>query len=836
MTLYLSPGVYPREVAIDLMVPAGMTRAGAIAGHYSWGPVGEAVLIGSEETQIEVFDLPNDENFKDWFLLNEFIKESANIYAVRVAGKGSKNAIIGGRGNGFHVDLNALNGEVVSVSIKTPGLAYEVGDIVEILGGTIRSEVRVLQVGGNGDVKAIELLSTGTGYTTASDVETIARTDFYVGTDYEFEEGNLELPPVVARYPGARGNNFGFAIVRASEYYGSFFEDRFPVPPSAVITYLENPVRQTDTESIYSVPVDVLSADDFTVTYENATITAGQNPGQWKVSRDSSGSISVGELTYNTAVETFVGDGKHLDFDLENTHELDLFSAEVTVAGRKLTPRFDGTNAVPAGFFDIDPDTKKMTIGSELFVASGDGSRNVFTITTNKVVTTGNSMVTVDGNPYTVVDTVPQAGEVQLSPIANGYTFTFLEIEAPAVGLMNVRINYDTPVGQIKVILGRPRTRTSLKAFAKQTEVHALVFDSTGQISGEQNSVLERFAFLSLDPEAKREDGTSNYYARAINARSRSVRVSPNIKIFGEWLLSGGSNGQAPEADDYLNAYEVFRNARDYEATYLIDAVVNRTLSTRLLDLAAKRGDGVAFVGAPRDLSLDNRHNEFRDIMDYKLSFEPSNFGHFSFSWQYIYDRFNGKYRWIPTNATEAGMYARVHSEINMWAVPAGYNRGALRRAERISFLPDEAQRDKMTPNGINYYVRERGTGFVLLTSDTMQVKTGLFQNMHIRYLSIYCRVNIAEMLKYVIKEINDETTRAHVRNTIAPFMARVKAERGISESKVKCDDKNNTPEVVANRILKVDVYMKPHMLIDGVDLRLIFTKAGISFEEIVLA
>ena len=839
MTLGLSNGVYPSEYAVDSTVQAAMTRAGATVGWFSWGPVLEAILLDSEKVQVATFGLPNDKNFKDWFVANEFLAESGSLRAVRVVGANASNAIVGGAGSGLTLDINAINGEVVSIAINNGGTGYNAGDIVEIAPADaedISSEVRIEAVDAVGAAVDVTLLSTGTGHLTGNAKPTTARVKFFVGTDYEFEEASSELPPILARYPGDLGNNLGVSIVRAAEYYGSFFEDRLPIAPAADLLYLSEPSATTSATLVYDVALDLLRAPDLTITYENATITEGTLPGQWSVSRDNAGVVDSGKLTYHTDSQTVIGDGKKHQFPITNTHGLDLFSAQVSVSGVVLSPRFDGIGNVPSGFFDINPDDLTLSIGSEFYAANGDAVTTEFQVITGVSATTSNTAVTVDGVPFTVVSATPQAGEVQLTLSSNGFTLKFEDTEAPAIGLRNVQVRWGLPVGTITVVLGRPVRTDSLKLFANMTECHAIVFDATGVISSEKDSALETYQFLSLIPGALNEDGTSNYFVDSINARSRFIRLTPALKHFGEWKLGRGADGAEPTDAEYLEGYEIYRNKEDYEATYLVDTIKSRTVSIRLLDLASKRADGVAFTGAPLALSLDNIPNKAKGLIDYKRSLGSDNYGNFNVTWLRLFDRFNNKYRWVPATGTDAGMYARTHTQINMWNVPAGFNRGQYRRAERVSYLPNESERDQLQPNGINYAVRERGSGFILMTWVTMQEKKGLFQDMNIRYLSIYCKVNIAQMLKYIIAEINDEITRAQVRNAINPFLARVQAGRGIYDYRTRCDDKNNTPEVVDQKILKVDCYIKPARLIEGIDLRLIYTKSGVSFEEIVMA
>lgn len=837
MSLYRSPGVYPREIDLTISAAAAAsTLSGAIVCDFSWGPAEDVTLITDESSLINRYWYPNDRNFRDWFVADEFLSESGSLRAVRVVSETARNAIVGGNGSGLSLDINAVNGEVVSIAVNDEGLEYSAGDIVEIDDGVVKSEVLIRKVDGAGAVLEVELLSTGTGYFTATGSDTTSRRNFLVKNDAEFEERAVELPPIIAKYPGALGNSLGITIMRAAEFYGNYFQDRFFVPPASDSAILSIPVTTTDTTQTFVVPNEIVTASDFVLTYGNAELKEGALPGQYSLVR-SGGVVTSNVLTLHTVAETFVGTGLQSRYTLANANGLDLFSAVVTVNGASLSPRFDTDTRVPSGYFDIDPATKTLIIGTDYVALNGNGVTKVFTITTSKALTITTSSVKLDGVAKTLVTTAPAtAAEVQLQSVPGGYSFTFHDNSVPFVGLANIEIEYGFPpvAAAIKVILGRPNSATLLRAFGNMTEVHAVVFDHDGGITGTKDSAMEVYSFLSLEPGALSEDGTSNYYVAAINERTAMVRVTKPLDFFGIWKMGLGSDGNVPSSSEYQSCYEVFRDKDDFDVTYVIDTVLDKTLSNYLLNLSQDRTDSVTFVGAPRALTVNNRGNEHKDVLAYGTSFFSSSYGHFNPTWIYIHDRFNRKYRWIPSTGTDAGLYAKTHGEINLWNVPAGYNRGHYRRAEKVSWLPKEGQRDELHMNRINFVFRDKGSGYILYSQKTMLQKESVFADMNVRFLFIHLKKILKEALKFILFEHNDEITRAQVRNIVNPALALVKGNRGIYRYVFKCDEENNTEEVVGQKILKADAYIKPSLLVEGVDLRLIAVKNSVAFEEIV--
>jgi phage tail sheath protein FI len=199
-----------------------------------------------------------------------------------------------------------------------------------------------------------------------------------------------------------------------------------------------------------------------------------------------------------------------------------------------------------------------------------------------------------------------------------------------------------------------------------------------------------------------------------------------------------------------------------------------------------------------------------------------------------IYDRYNAKNRWVPCTGLDAGKYARTHAEREMWMVPAGYTNGVYRRALNVSWLPSEAQRDLLYVDGINFVVSDDGASFVLLGQKTLLRLESDFERMNIRFLSIYLKKNARQYLKGIMFEINDDITRATVRNSLNPFFRDIKTRRGIYEYVVKCDSENNTAEVIDAEELVVTCYVKAAKLAEKIGLFLVYNKTGISFRESV--
>ena len=94
MPFQVSPGVNVSETDLTTVVPAVSTTEGAIAGHFSWGPVNQRVLVDTEDRLVDIFNKPNANTADDFFTAANFLSYGSALYTVRVV-NGANNATSG---------------------------------------------------------------------------------------------------------------------------------------------------------------------------------------------------------------------------------------------------------------------------------------------------------------------------------------------------------------------------------------------------------------------------------------------------------------------------------------------------------------------------------------------------------------------------------------------------------------------------------------------------------------------------------------------------------------------------------------------------------------------
>jgi hypothetical protein len=390
-------------------------------------------------------------------------------------------------------------------------------------------------------------------------------------------------------------------------------------------------------------------------------------------------------------------------------------------------------------------------------------------------------------------------------------------------------------------------------------EVHVIVVDKGGVISGTPDTVLEKFEFMSKAVDAKKEDGSSNYYANVINRTSSWIwwmdhPVGSNwgavegttfttiSTALTERLGGGVSGNNSATSSAYINAWNLVQNGDDVDVSLLIGSSPNVSDNVAIVyqhivdNICEVRRDVVAFFSPEMSDVVSNPGNELDDTVEFFTTTlnRPTSYAVATCNWKYQYDKFNDTFRWVPDNGDIAGLCVRTDRDRDPWYSPAGFNRGVLKNVVDLAWKPSQADRDVLYVNGINPVTTFKGLGPVLYGDKTLLRKPSAFDRINVRRLFIVLEKAISTAAKYSLFEFNDSFTRVQFRNLVEPFLRDVQGRRGIFQFRVVCDETNNTPEVIDSNRFIGDIYIKPARSINFIQLNFVATRTGVAFEEIV--
>ena len=428
-------------------------------------------------------------------------------------------------------------------------------------------------------------------------------------------------------------------------------------------------------------------------------------------------------------------------------------------------------------------------------------------------------------------------------------------------------------------------------------ELHVVVIDDKGTITGNAGTILEKNLNLSKAKDAEFSAGSPSYWRKFILNSSKTIfaggagnlgitttnivgiatnkfsshssdngwdQDAQGISFAGigatTLTLSGGKNYDG--GTDYdaagsasvplsglVSGYELFENTEEFDIDFLLmgsgsmSREDTQALSSKLISIAEIRKDTVAFISPNRGSVLVDTVGSAQilsssDITDnlvkYYSPIPSSSYAVFDTGYKYMYDRFADTFRYVPMNGDIAGTCARNDINNFPWFSPAGTARGSILNAVKLAYNPSQIQRDKLYSNRINPIIFSPGAGIILFGDKTGLGKASAFDRINVRRLFIFLEDAISAAARDQLFEFNDEITRTNFVNIVEPFMRDVQSKRGVTDFRVVCDETNNTAAVIDNNEFVADIFIKPARSINFIGLTFIATRTGVSFEEVI--
>jgi hypothetical protein len=168
-----------------------------------------------------------------------------------------------------------------------------------------------------------------------------------------------------------------------------------------------------------------------------------------------------------------------------------------------------------------------------------------------------------------------------------------------------------------------------------------------------------------------------------------------------------------------------------------------------------------------------------------------------------------------------AGCIARTDRDYYPWFSPAGARRGRINNVAGLGRNLTEADKGTLYGKNINPVFSSPGEGTLLWGDKTAAAATSTLSSINVARLFIYLKKTLGPIARGVLFEQNDEVTRSAFRSAADSVLRQVQGSRGISEYRVICDESNNTPDLIQQKIFVADILVKPIPAINFVRLTL---------------
>ena len=467
------------------------------------------------------------------------------------------------------------------------------------------------------------------------------------------------------------------------------------------------------------------------------------------------------------------------------------------------------------------------------------------------------------------------------------------------VTVTSVRVEYNEReyLPGVKWINVAPRPGTSQTVAGQggfRDELHVVVVDVDGGITGTSGAVLERFIGMSKASDGKTSVGETNYYVTVIKQRSNYIYwgnhetglfSATGTASDGNWGLTGvgrqfnllrssggttdfpggsftiGSKNNATfyyrladgvsysvasgeysvSSTDVESAYQLISDPESQTIDYIltgpsgVDDGTAKAKVTALTSIVEERRDCLLFVSPRRAnvVGVSSSATQTENIEAFFKLLPSSSYVVFDSGYKYIYDKYNDLYRYVPTNGDVAGLCLQTTETAEPWFSPAGFQRGVLRNAIKLAFTPNKTQRDTLYANRINPIVAFPGQGVVLYGDKTALSYASAFDRINVRRLFLTIERVVSGAAKAQLFEQNDEAQRSLFLNIIEPYLRDVQGRRGVTDFLIKCDSDNNPPEAIDRGEFYAEVFVKPTRTINYITLTFVATRTGVAFSEV---
>ena len=619
--------------------------------------------------------------------------------------------------------------------------------------------------------------------------------------------------------------------------------------------------------------LQIYNYDDYTANHSADSVNyvfAAKNPGSWANNMkvcviDSLADQTIGITTTNPSAS-----GVTIGFGVT------VAVAAITILGEGETSSFTGyLKGIITGVstdstngnskIDVKMVSRVSSAGTETFIDYNQSNR---------------------ASSFTVNDTLKFINTSGIQTGSNTIASTVVDwYDQQTLGLTNQTVFW-------KSLAPKPGTSSyASERNCNNDEIHVVVYDDRGTITGIQGNLLEKHIGLSKANDAvsavnspqkifwknyiadfseniyagdNPSVGTDSYHNTTPRATGFSTSFTANTQSQGQWniaaqgrtfaaignvsyTLSNGfdyslnDTGMFVELSDIVTSYGLFSNKDAISVDYLLmgpgfsEKSYSQAKANYLISIANNRKDCLAVISPHRAdvVNITNSTTQTTNLVEFFSPLSSSSFAVFDSGYKYTYDRFNNTFRYIPCNGDVAGLMVRTAITSYPWFSPAGQQRGVLNNAVKLAYNPSKAQRDQLYPLRVNSIINQPGVGVILYGDKTALAYASAFDRINVRRLFLTVEQALERTANAQLFELNDQITRSNFVNIVEPYLRDIQAKRGLYDFLVVCDETNNTPDVIDNNEFRADIYLKPTKSINYVTLTFVATRTGVSFEEV---
>jgi phage tail sheath protein FI len=440
----------------------------------------------------------------------------------------------------------------------------------------------------------------------------------------------------------------------------------------------------------------------------------------------------------------------------------------------------------------------------------------------------------------------PQNTNVSIRVVSNGTKDTLTDTFADPTTSPATQLQFETQV----MAFDLTKITTVIDNSAIPNTVVYTVLDAAAKTNlnnylnipnGTSAAVEERVGEILLrDANSNNASGTAktnydNTLAGITSGTNRKFIHFESTTIGQE--LTGGTEMEGDSDVEGTTGWKLLSNPEKVNAPLLIVPTYNNSVKQHVnTEVVAKRKRDCLMIAQSGNVT-DYTEGDDLASCDKIIGAEGYGYPNPSYialyaGWAKVFDFNNDRDVWVPNCIYAGQSIARTDNVANVWDAPAGQIRGVIpAKMQNVDFSDESI--GKLYDNNINAAKEFAGIGSVLWGQKTGQRKESALNRINVRRTLLFIEQTMRLFLNPLVLDVNNTSeVRLRVWTQINNFLQSVKAQGGLIDYQVICDESNNTPEVIDANTLNVDVIVRPVKTIEFIDVNVIVASTGLSFEE----
>ena len=296
--------------------------------------------------------------------------------------------------------------------------------------------------------------------------------------------------------------------------------------------------------------------------------------------------------------------------------------------------------------------------------------------------------------------------------------------------------------------------------------------------------------------------------------------------------MVGGRSGGRPTSKELNAGWDLFEDRNQTSVSLLLNSGYSNNTEVsyqqKMLDIAKSRRDCFCLFDVPMS------EVEPEDAIDWRKNILGMNsyYGALSSPWVKTYDSIQGRAGFVM--CPSAFIAKLIGQAGDPWNAPAGPNRGII-GSSTVSPTGLTQTYDSTVggtlyaDNQINCLIRDVSAGYVNWGQRTLQQKPSALDRINVARTVIYIETILRDAARWHLFENNTPYERMQIVLKFSQFLDTILSADGITSYKVICDESNNTPLVIQNNQLVIDVILQPVYTAESIILNTTVTSTDAS-------